>query len=79
MRCVVTLGVVHNVVIVPDDASALPEGMRVQISPAPIANSTTPSTLPFGQRFAKFKGVVPDLPADLAAQHEHYRLGSPKR
>ncbi len=67
-------GVVHNGVIVPDDASALPEGMRVRISPAP-----SESPPPFGERFAQFKGAVPDLPPDLAEQHEHYRLGTPKR
>jgi hypothetical protein len=33
----------------------------------------------FGKRFAKFKGAVPDLPADLAKQHDHYRLGTPKK
>lgn len=67
-------GVVHNGVIVPDDASALPEGTRVRISPAPREKPR-----PFGERFAQFKGAVPGLPADLAQQHDHYRLGTPKR
>jgi hypothetical protein len=67
-------GVVHNGVVVPDDATALPEGTRVRISPVPSQNPT-----PFGERFAKFKGAVADLPADLAEQHDHYRLGTPKR
>jgi hypothetical protein len=67
-------GVVHNGVIVPDDATALPEGTRVRITPAP-----TETVKPFGQRFAQFKGAVPGLPADLAEQHDHYRLGTPKR
>ena len=67
-------GVVQNGVIVPDDATALPEGTRVRISPAPPEEPK-----PFGERFAKFKGAVPDLPADLAEQHDHYRLGTPKR
>jgi hypothetical protein len=67
-------GVVHNGVVVPADASALTEGTRVRIVPA---DSDQPKT--FGERFAKFKGAVPDLPADLAAQHDHYRLGTPKR
>jgi hypothetical protein len=62
-------GVVHNGVIVPDDATSLPEGMRVRITPAPLE-----ATRPFGERFAQFKGAVPDLPADLAEQHDHYRL-----
>jgi hypothetical protein len=67
-------GVVHNGVIVPDDASALPEGTRVRITPAPIDKPKT-----FGERFARFKGVVPGLAEDLAEQHDHYRLGTPKR
>ena len=67
-------GVVHNGVIVPDNATVLPEGTRVRIIPAPAEPPK-----PFGERFAQFKGAVPDLPADLAAQHEHYRLGTPKR
>lgn len=67
-------GVVHNGVIVPDDSSVLEEGMRVRITPA-----GDPGLRPFGARFAHFKGAVRDLPPDLAAQHEHYRLGTPKR
>jgi hypothetical protein len=67
-------GVVHNGVIVPDDSTGLEEGTRVRISIAP-----TDSPSPFGQRFAQFKGAVNDLPEDLADQHEHYRLGTPKR
>ncbi|MBL8795294.1 MAG: hypothetical protein JNM56_15420 [Planctomycetia bacterium] len=67
-------GVVHNGVIIPDDATALPEGTRVRISPAPPQEPKS-----FGERFAQFKGAVTGLPADLAQQHEHYRLGTPKR
>ncbi len=67
-------GVVHNGVVVPDDVTALAEGMRVRISPVPQERPR-----PFGERFAQFKGAIPDLPADLAAQHEHYRLGTQKR
>lgn len=66
-------GVVHNGVIVPDDATALPEGTRVRITPA------LEKPRPFGERFAQFKVAVPGLPADLAEQHDHYRLGTPKR
>jgi len=67
-------GVVHNGVIVPDDATALPEGMRVRISLTPQEEPR-----PFGERFAQFKGAAAGLPEDLAEQHEHYRLGTPKR
>lgn len=67
-------GVVHNGVIVLDHANALPEGMRVLISPAPSEQAR-----PFGERFSRFKGAAPGLPADLAEQHDHYRLGTPQR
>jgi hypothetical protein len=67
-------GVVHNGVIVPDDAQALAEGMRVRIEPVTIGEQTT-----FGQLFGDLVVDSPDLPTDLAAQHDHYRLGKPKR
>jgi hypothetical protein len=67
-------GIVRNGVVVPDDATALPEGARVR-----IALSETKETKAFGERFAQFKGAVAGLPEDLAAQHTHYRLGTPKR
>ena len=67
-------GVVHNGVIVPDDAMALPEGTRMRIIPAPPDQPK-----PFGERFARFKGAASGLPANLAEQHDHYRLGTPKR
>ena len=67
-------GVVHNGVIVPDDTSALPEGTRVRISIAPQVEPQ-----PFGERYARFKGAAADLPQDLADQHDHFRLGTPKR
>jgi hypothetical protein len=67
-------GIVQDGVIVPDDATALPEGTRVRITPAPLEEPR-----PFGERFAQFKGVVPGLPVDLAKQHDHYRLETLKR
>jgi len=67
-------GVVHNGVIVPDDAAALSEGTRVRITPVPLEKPK-----PFGERFAQFKGAVSSLPVVLAKQHEHFRLGMPKR
>lgn len=66
-------GVVHNGVIVPDGAVALAEGTRVRISPVAVKGP-----LPFGERFAQFKGAVRGLPEDLAEQHDHYRLGTPR-
>jgi hypothetical protein len=59
---------------VPDDAQALAEGTRVRIEPLPVDQPAT-----FGQLFGDLAIDSPDLPTDLAAQHEHYRLGTSKR
>ena len=67
-------GVVHNGVIVPDDFQVLSEGTRVRIEPV---NSEKEST--FGELFGDLVVDCADLPTDLAAQHDHYRLGTPKR
>jgi hypothetical protein len=69
-------GVVHNGVIVPDDATELPEGTRVTIQPvAPIGQR--PKT--FRERYGDLIVNDPSAPTDLAEQHDHYRLGTPKR
>ena len=67
-------GVVHNGVIVPDDSQALSEGTRVRIEPVNGAKKST-----FGELFGDLVVDCADLPTDLAAQHDHYRLGTPKR
>jgi hypothetical protein len=67
-------GVVQNGVIVPDDVQALPEGTRVRIEPVKVGPQPT-----FGQLFGDLVVDSPELPTDLAAQHDHYRLGTPKR
>lgn len=59
----------------PDDPAGLADGTRVRITAPdpPVPGS-------FGERYARFKGVLPaDTPPDLAAQHDHYRLGTAKR
>jgi hypothetical protein len=67
-------GVVHNGVIVPDDARAFSEGTCVRIEPLKAAEKPT-----FGHLFGDLVVDCPDLPTDLAAQHGHSRLGTPKR
>ena len=53
---------------------ALAEGRRVRIEPVQVAQQTT-----FGQLFGDLVADCPDLPTNLASQHDHYRLGKPKR
>jgi hypothetical protein len=67
-------GVVHNGVIVPDDSHLLSEGTRVRIEPVSTAKKST-----FGELFGDLMVDCAELPTDLAAQHDHYRLGTPKR
>lgn len=67
-------GVVRNGMVVLDQPQRLPEGMRVQVLvPEPEAD---PPTLAF---LLKYAGTANDLPADMAAQHDHYIHGTPKR
>ena len=61
-------------VIVPDEPVQLPVGhpLRVHLE---LAEPAEP-------RFAEFLGFaadLPDAPSDLAAQHDHYLYGTPKR
>jgi hypothetical protein len=67
-------GVVHNGVIVPDDSQVLLEGTRVSIEPVNAEKKAT-----FGELFGDLMVNCAELPTDLAAQHDHYRLGTPKR
>ena len=56
----------------------LPDGTRVEVSVidlTPIEETAQP-TLTF---LLKYAGCMPDLPADFAAQHDHYIHGTPKR
>jgi hypothetical protein len=68
-------GVVRNGMIVPDDLSELPKyGTRVRIT---LISHTPPE--PFGKGYARVVGAAECLPEDMAALHDHYRLGTPNR
>jgi hypothetical protein len=44
-----------------------------------VDNASDQGSRPFGERYPKYQGSLTDLPEDFAAQHDHYRLGTPKR
>jgi len=73
-------GQVRGGVIVFDPPVALPEGAEVQVqviqSPVEVA-ATEPQSL--YERLKPFVGAAKGLPANLAAQHDHYLYGTPKR
>lgn len=75
-------GTVHGDTIVLDDPTKLPDGAQVEIEvkavtekPAPPATESQPTLL----NLLKLAGTASDLPADFAAQHDHYIHGTPKR
>jgi hypothetical protein len=67
-------GIVHNGVIVLEGGMSLPEGTRVRLEE--LQRTAEPETL--GQRLMKFAGTAQGLPADMAANHDHYLHGRPK-
>lgn len=61
--------------IVLDEPVALPDGARVEVAVGP-APETAPS---FYDRFADLIGTCPDLPPDMAKNHDHYLHGREKK
>ncbi len=72
------LGTVVNGTIIVDGNQPLPEGARVEVTvtePAAPAVAAKPTLLGLLQ----LAGTLSDLPADFAAEHDHYIHGTPKR
>ena len=57
-------------VVVLDEPVSLPDGMEVKVEPV------EPPSLPtLAEQFAEIIGAVPDLPADMAENHDRYVHG----
>ncbi len=69
-------GTVINGQIVLDGGATLPDGMRVVVNPAEQKDEDAQPTL---LGLLELAGIAKDLPADFAAQHDHYLHGKPKR
>ena len=67
-------GHVQNGVVVFDQPVTLPNGTEVKVQVVTPANRKT-----LAERFEGLIGAVSDLPEDLAAQHDHYVHGTPKK
>lgn len=68
-------GTVVNGTIVLEGAVQLPDGTKVevQVQEPPKAAS------PLGEMLLNHAGKAEGLPEDLAAQHDHYLYGTPKK
>ena len=68
-------GTVINGVIVLDEEEKLAEGTRVEV----LVKKTAAKKPTLSERLLMHAGTVPDLPPDMAEQHDHYAHGTPKR
>ncbi|MEX2172392.1 MAG: hypothetical protein WD851_23935 [Pirellulales bacterium] len=66
-------GHVQSGVVVFDDAKAPPDGVTVEVS------VLTDEQVPLCDFLMEFAGSIDGLPSDMAAQHDHYIHGRPKR
>jgi hypothetical protein len=72
-------GKVKDGVVVFDSGAALPDGTEVRVEPCSRGEGGTTEGPTLAEQFADVIGTVPELPADMAAQHDHYLHGAPKR
>lgn len=74
-------GHVQNGSIVLDEQIALPEGAEVSINVLDASGATPAEAIgpTLFDQFQDMIGTVQGLPADFAANHDHYIHGAPKR
>ena len=77
-------GRIENGVVVLEAGASLPEGTEVSVVLAEAGKASNEDGQPtIGQKLAAlgrwFEGQPCDLPTDLAANHDHYLHGLPKR
>jgi hypothetical protein len=76
---VVYHGKVRNGVVEFDTGTALPEGTEVRIEPVSTSEQPVAEGPMLAEQFENVIGTVPELPPDMAAQHDHYLHGAPKQ
>lgn len=72
-------GKVQNGVVVFEKGVALPDGTDVRVEPFVRAEGVAVEGPTLAEQFADVIGTVPELPPDMAAQHDHYLHGAPRR
>jgi len=66
------LGRVVNGVVVLEEPDAIAEGTYVSVTPIKAKSA-------LGERLMEFAGTIDGLPPDMAANHDHYIHGTPKK
>jgi hypothetical protein len=70
-------GHIKNGTVVLDEPVQLPEGAEVDVAIHSLDRPSRPSTLL--ERFGDLVGSCPDLPPDMAENHDHYLHGREKK
>jgi hypothetical protein len=71
------LGTVSSGVVLLDPGASFPDGTRVEVTKKDGGEPSPPTGTLVG--LLKFAGKADGMPADFAAQHDHYVHGTPKR
>jgi hypothetical protein len=72
-------GTVQNGVVILEGGPPLPDGTRVEVVIPAAPNPPAEHGEPTIRSLLKFAGRADELPPDMAAQHDHYLHGAPKR
>ena len=72
-------GIVKNGVVVLGEGAELAEGTEVRVEPVARGESTAGAGPTLLEQLSDVVGSVPELPPDMAQQHDHYLHGAPKR
>jgi hypothetical protein len=72
-------GHVENGMVVFDQPVTLPEGTEVRIELIVRDRNVSVDGPTLAEQFSNLIGAVPELPPDMAKQHDHYLHGAPKR
>ncbi len=67
-------GTLKKGTIVLDEPASWPDGTRVE-----VAVQAGGKKLTLAEKLLRHAGTVPDLPADMSEQHDHYIHGTPKK
>jgi hypothetical protein len=72
-------GIVKNGVVVFGDTAKLAEGTAVRVEPIAQSASVSDDGLTLVEQFRDLIGTVPELPSDMAENHDHYLHGASKQ